>query len=413
MKFDKYPNYKNSEIDWLGTIPSSWELSKLKFVCDFTTGNKDTIDAIENGKYPLFVRSNNIQKIDDYTHDCEAVLTAGDGAIGKIFHYYVGKFSFHQRVYMFHNFRKVTGKYFYYYLYAFFNKILLDGSNKLTVDSLRKHKVGNFPFILPPIDAQNSIVDFLSKEIASIDNLIEKQEKLIQLLDESKKSIIFSAITKGTNSNTNMKKSTIPWIDFIPSHWEIHPVKSLFKINKKIAGIDGLTVLSITQKGIKIKDINSNEGQMAQDYSKYQIVNIGDFAMNHMDLLTGWIDIAQFEGVTSPDYRVFSAKNNNVNTKFYLYLFQMGYLYKIWFAYGRGAAQLGRWRLPTDEFKNLNLPYPPLDEQNEIVSFIENEVSKIDILIKKETELVGKLKELKSLIISNVISGKIDVREAL
>lgn len=82
-------------------------------------------------------------------------------------------------------------------------------------------------------------------------------------------------------------------------------IKRIFNIRKEIAGREGLQLLSITQKGIVPKDISRNEGQTAADYSKYQIVHVDDYAMNHMDLRTGWVDLSNYEGVTSPDYRVF------------------------------------------------------------------------------------------------------------
>jgi len=95
------------------------------------------------------------------------------------------------------------------------------------------------------------------------------------------------------------------------------------------------------------------------DYSKYQFVEIGDFAMNHMDLLTGYIDISPFFGVTSPDYRVFLlGTKRNTFGKYYLYVFQMGYKNKILYAFGQGASQLGRWRLPTEQFNAFLLPCP-------------------------------------------------------
>lgn len=89
----------------------------------------------------------------------------------------------------------------------------------------------------------------------------------------------------------------------MPAHWDVTRVRWLFEIQKRIAGELGFDVLSITQQGFRIKDVESNEGQVSLDYSKYQLVEVGDFAMNHMDLITGGVDIAQSRGVTSPDYR--------------------------------------------------------------------------------------------------------------
>lgn len=101
-------------------------------------------------------------------------------------------------------------------------------------------------------------------------------------------------------------------------------LKYVFYIKKDIAGKIGYDVLSITQKGIKVKDITSNAGQLAADYSNYQRVNVGDFAMNHMDLLTGWVDVSEYNGVTSPDYRVFNfISEKGYSRRYYLYLMQM------------------------------------------------------------------------------------------
>lgn len=106
-----------------------------------------------------------------------------------------------------------------------------------------------------------------------------------------------------------MKDSGVAWIGEIPLEYQTVSIGSLFSIKKDIIGHEPETVLSITQTGIKPKNLASNEGQIANSYSHYQIVNVGDFAMNHMDLLTGWVDISKFDGVTSPDYRVFLKKS--------------------------------------------------------------------------------------------------------
>ena len=92
---------KDSGIEWLGEVPEHWEVKRLKFLCDVQTGDKDTVNAIDDGEYPFFVRSQTVERINSFTFDCEAVLTAGDGVgVGKVYHYVNGKFDFHQRVYM-------------------------------------------------------------------------------------------------------------------------------------------------------------------------------------------------------------------------------------------------------------------------------------------------------------------------
>ena len=108
------------------------------------------------------------------------------------------------------------------------------------------------------------------------------------------------------------------------------------------------------------KDFSTGKGQFAETYSHYQLVHPGDFAMNHMDLLTGWVDISRYEGVTSPDYRVFSARDLAVsNPSYYLYLFQMCYLNRVFFGSANGVADKGRMRLQTNAFNNFVVPLPP------------------------------------------------------
>ena len=194
------------------------------------------------------------------------------------------------------------------------------------------------------------------------------------------------------------------WLGEVPEHWGIRKVRHICTITKRIAGDLGYDVLSITQQGIKIRDIESNDGQLSMDYSKYQLVEIGDFAMNHMDLLTGYVDISRVRGVTSPDYRVFSISDADVSdAEFVLYLFQMGYKNRIFFAYGQGSSQLGRWRLPTDQFNELPFPFPPRDEQSLIARFVAHETDKIEALVAEHQRLIELLDEKRQAVISHIV----------
>jgi type I restriction enzyme S subunit len=181
-------------------------------------------------------------------------------------------------------------------------------------------------------------------------------------------------------------------------------LKFLFQIVKDISGELGHDVLSVTQRGIKKKDLTTNEGQMSMDYSKYQFVRPGQFVMNHMDLLTGYVDVSNYDGVTSPDYRVFEVSNDSVSPRYYLSIFQMCYHTRIFYGLGSGVSTMGRWRLPSDEFLNFPLPYPPLTEQHQIVSFLDEKTSLIDDLIKKKEQKIGLLKEYRTSLINRVIT---------
>lgn len=205
------------------------------------------------------------------------------------------------------------------------------------------------------------------------------------------------------------KESGVDSIGFIPQNWSFLRLKYITEIKKRIAGELGYDVLSVTQKGIVIKDIVSGEGQLSMDYSKYQIVNPGEFAMNHMDLLTGYVDISKYNGVTSPDYRVFSISNDRgFYSRYYLYLLQDGYKQRRFFHLGQGSAHLGRWRLPTEAFNEICYPFPSFAEQTQIAAFLDHETAKMDTLIDKQQQLIELLKEKRQAVISHAVTKGLD-----
>jgi type I restriction enzyme S subunit len=200
------------------------------------------------------------------------------------------------------------------------------------------------------------------------------------------------------------KDSGVEWLGDVPEHWNLNRFKNIFRIRKRIAGKLGFNVLSITQKGVKVKDTESGDGQLSMDYSKYQLVYQGDYAMNHMDLLTGFVDISHYDGVTSPDYRVFTLEDKNSNKSYYLYLLQLCYTAKIFYPLGQGAANIGRWRLPSEAFHEFIAPLPNLDEQQKIAQFLDHETAKIDTLIEKQQRLIELLKEKRQAVISHAVT---------
>lgn len=205
-----------------------------------------------------------------------------------------------------------------------------------------------------------------------------------------------------------MKDSGVAWLGDIDSRFDIKAIGNLFTIKKNIIGREPDQVLSITQRGIKIKDTTSNEGQNAASYAHYQIVNVGDFAMNHMDLLTGWVDISQYEGVTSPDYRVFTLTDNTQIPEYFLRVFQMYYSNRVFYAFGQGAANLGRWRLPRENFVKISIPCPPAELQRKIVDEIASKVSKVDALVANQQAQIEKLKQYKQSLITEVVTKGLD-----
>ena len=168
-----------------------WERKRLKDVCNIRTGNKNTQDKSDNGIYPFYVRSQIVERINSWTFDGEAILTAGDGVgVGKVFHYSTGKIGVHQRVYILSDF-KCDGKYLYSYFAGNFYNRVKRMSAKNSVDSVRMEMIADMPIALPSIEEQKKIGHLL----ALLDDRIATQNKIIEDLKILKSAIVDELMT--------------------------------------------------------------------------------------------------------------------------------------------------------------------------------------------------------------------------
>ena len=173
-------------------LPMDWEVDILGHCVRIETGNRNTEDKKDNGRYPFFVRSQQVEHIDTYNYDCEAVLTAGDGVgTGKVFHYYNGKFDVHQRVYVLSEFDKVIGRFLYYYFKMNFLKEVEKYTAKSSVDSVRRDMIAKMQIPIPNIEEQVAIAETLS----DTDNLITSLQKLIDKKKDIKQGVMHELLT--------------------------------------------------------------------------------------------------------------------------------------------------------------------------------------------------------------------------
>lgn len=434
-KYQPYPEYKDSRVEWLGGVPKNWDVKKLKFTAKVQPSNVDK--KTKDGELPVVLcnytdvyyndtvnMSMDLMKASATEEQIEKfTLRAGDTIItkdsedpndiaiptfvpedmdGVVCGYHLSMIRPENIAY---------GAYIKrVFECGFARAYFTTRSNGLTRYGLGAYALDNVFFPMPPEEEVVAIANFLDHETTKIDTLIEKQQQLIKLLKEKRQAVISHAVTKGLNPNAPMRDSGVEWLGEVPVHWAVKRLKNLFKIRKRIASELGYDVLSITQKGIKVKDIESGEGQLSMDYSKYQLVEKGDFAMNHMDLLTGFVDISRYEGVTSPDYRVFTLTDKNAFPEYFRYFLQMGYIDKLFFPFGQGAAHLGRWRLPSEAFNEFIAPCPPKEEQEEIAEFIVKNLDQSSALEEKATGAIELMQERRTALISAAVTGKIDVR---
>lgn len=272
--------------------------------------------------------------------------------------------------------------------------------------NLTKAILHDLPVPIPPIDEQHRIADFLDAKCAEIDALSVDVQSEIETLEAYKRSKVFEAIAHGVDHDDFQETDSDVWRT-IPANWKLVDIKYLFEIVKRIAGKEGYDILAITQQGLKVKDISSNEGQIASDYSGYQFVYPGDFAMNHMDLLTGWVDLSDKFGVTSPDYRVFRLRDAaRFDRKFYKYVMQCCYMCRIFYSLGQGVSNLGRWRLQTSAFNNFKVPVPPYEEQIALGNYLDDIIGEIDDIIAQKREQLAVLADYKKSVIYEYVTGK-------
>lgn len=410
---------KDSGVEWIGKIPKDLETIKLKYISSLKSGefiSKDDYD--DNGIYNIYGSNGKIGKSNKINNIKKNILIGRVGACGELNIIEKGWVSDNALILDVLD-KNYNFKYIFYSLKNINLKELSTGTAQPLITGTQIKNLDILDF--DKYDS-NKIAEFLDEKISDFDNIISKKEKLIEKLEEAKKSLISESVTGKVKvvkngddfeivkrEDSEMKDSGVEWIGKIPKDWEVKRIKYLFDIKKNIAGELGYDVLSVTQSGIKIKDITKNGGQLSMDYSKYQIVEIDDFIMNHMDLLTGFVDCSKFKGVTSPDYRVFRLKDYNNCKEYYNYIFQSCYYNRIFYSLARGVSGMGRWRLQTETFKNFIVPMPKIEEQEKIAKFILKETNNIDILKNKLKINIEKLKEAKQALISEAVTGKIEI----
>ena len=174
------------EVRFAG-FTDAWEQRKAKDICSIGTGKSNTQDQVDDGKYPFYIRSDVPVRSNKYLYDCEAVITIGDGNIGKVFHYVNGKFDLHQRCYKMTDFQGIWGKYFFYYFSTKFYDRAMKMTAKATVDSVRLEMISEMDIKKPlQISEQKQIAEFF----ASLDNLITLHQRKLEKLQNIKKSML-------------------------------------------------------------------------------------------------------------------------------------------------------------------------------------------------------------------------------
>ncbi|CAP02682.1 putative type I restriction-modification system specificity determinant for hsdM and hsdR (HsdS) [Acinetobacter baumannii SDF] len=431
MQFKQYPSYKNSGVEWLGDVPEHWQIVRTKDIFNHrkeeALEDDEIVTAFRDGQVTL--RKN--RRTDGFTNSIKEHgyqhINSGDlvihemdafaGAIGvsdssgKSTPVYTVCYAKNENInhhFYSHFFRTMAKT-------GFINS--LAKGIRVRSTEFRWNESRNVYLVEPPKADQEKIVSFLDTETARIDNLISKQEKLIELLEEQRKSIISHAVTKGLNPNAPMKDSGVEWLGDVPEHWDITRLKNI-----------GKSIIGLTYSPNEICDADDDS------YLVLRSSNVQNGQLSFLDNVYVKSSVSEKLKIKKNDILICSRngsrdligkniiiKNPPKNSTFgafmtvyrseyadYVYWILNSYIFK---------AQAGSYltttvnQLTINNLNNMTVPFAPISEQDEIVEFLSTENLKFNNLISKQKALIEKLKEYRASIISHAVTGKIDVRE--
>ena len=435
MEFKQYPSYKPSGVEWLGDVPEHWQIVRTKDIFNHrkeeALEDDEIVTAFRDGQVTLrknrrtdgftnSIKEHGYQHINNgdlVIHEMDAFAGAigVSDSSGKSTPVYTVCYAKNENInhhFYSHFFRTMAKT-------GFINS--LAKGIRVRSTEFRWNESRNVYLAEPPKADQEKIVSFLDTETARIDNLIAKQEKLIELLEEQRKSIISHAVTKGLNPDAPMKDSGVEWLGEVPEHWMTPSSKHLLEIpitdgphetpNFVDDGIPFISAEAISKGKI---DFDKKRGYITPElnaiYSKKYSPKVEDIYMVKSGATTGkvaMVETTETFNIWSP-LAVFRCNKNKVLPKFLLAVFNSSHFYD---------ALVLNWSYGTQQnigmgvLSNIEIPCPPLKEQAEIIQHLDVQNTKFDKLIGTQSQLIEKLKEYRSTIISHAVTGKIDVRE--
>ena len=431
----RYPEYQESGVEWIGDIPAHWRVKRLKYISKILASyvdkhiNPDEIQVNLCNYTDVYYHEKIDSNIDFMRGSCNqdeyerSLLKEGDIIITKDSESAddIGVPTFIQEeltgvVCGYHlsiisPLNEIDGEFLFRFIQSNWTGRYFEiNATGITRFSLGKSIIENLSTLLPPLSEQAQIANFLNRKTGQIDELLRIKERRIELLQEQRTVLINQAVTKGLDPNVEMKPSGVGWIGEIPAHWEMINTKYLFRLVTEPAPQNNdYELLSIfTSIGVKPRKELEERGNRATTTDGYWLVKKGDFIVNKLLAWMGAIGLSDYEGVTSPAYDILR-KTRPLNERLYEYLFRCGLYFTEFKKRSRGIMEV-RLRLYFDQFGQIPLVFPPVDEQDKIVNFLDHKTEQIDELIAAEGRKIELLKEYRQSLISEAVTGKIDVR---
>lgn len=264
-------------------------------------------------------------------------------------------------------------------------------------------------FILPSLDEQQRIAEFLDRECGKIDGLKADIQAQIDTLEQYKRSVITEAVTHGLNPSAPMKDSGAGWMPLIPLHWKADKLKFHLRQRGIKNQIDKQVLSLYREYGIVPKDSrDDNHNVTSEDVSDYRYVRVGDFVVNKMKAWQGSVAVSNYEGIVSPAYFVYEFSDDLINKRYFHYLMR-NKTYATEFRRLSGGIREGQWDLPSEALNNTIILLPPLDEQQEIADYLDNKCAEIEQIIADKESQIETLDGYKKSLIYEYVTGKKEV----
>ena len=408
IKYKRYERYKDSGVEWIGEIPEHWGVIKLKYVTKLAYGDSlPTENREEEGEVDVFGSNGKVGTHNVANTLSPVIIVGRKGSYGKVTYSDKKCFAIDTTYYIDNRCTKSNIKWLYYSLMV----LELDKNSQDTgVPGLSREYAYNKYVPVPTVNEQVAIANFLDQKTAEIDDLIADKEKLIELLQEKRQAIITEAVTKGLNPNVRMKDSGIEWIGEIPEHWNLRRIRYLANIrNVKASDSD------IDKTYVGLENIESKTGKLLTNGDDEQqfvgetanIFKKGDVLFGKLRPYLAKCIIADFDGRCTSELLVL--KTTSYILPKYLHFFMLSPKFIDVVNSSTYGAKMPRasW----DFIGNLEIPLPSIKEQEDIVEYLTEFISRIDDLISDINTQIQKLEEYRQSLISEAVTGKIDVRD--
>lgn len=425
-KYQKYAEYQDSGIEWLGEIPSHWDVKRLGSFFEERREKVSDVDypalsVTKNGIVPQLDTAaktdagdnRKLVKVNDFVINSRSDRKGSSGISP-----YTGSVSLISIVMEPH---RIYPAYAHHLLRSYpFQEEFYRYGKGIVADLWSTNSSEMKNILLPdiPIIEQQKIASFLDHETSKIDSLIAKQEKLIELLKEKRQAVISHAVTKGLNPDVAMKDSGVEWLGQVPEHWQKKILKYI--VSQQGGGTPDKSNLSfwdgdipwVSPKDMKVDYISTSQDKItvkAIEQSSTKLVPIGSVLMvvRGMILIHSVPVALTQEAVTINQDMKALIPNNDLDSEYFLYLLKglKDYLLDYVETSGHGTKCLR-----SDDFMNMPLFLPNVEEQKNIVQYIKNKSEVFDSLINKAESAIQLMQERRTALISSAVTGKIDVR---